>query len=99
MIATVLGVVLTISGFAAWQRNKVWSNSLLFWGDTVEKSPANSRARFQLGYAQWQAGMCQDAVANYERVSKLEKPDDRLLIDWALALDCLNKADEAVAKL
>jgi tetratricopeptide (TPR) repeat protein len=32
-------------------------------------------------------------------VAKLQKPDDRLLIDWALALDCLDKPDEAVSKL
>jgi tetratricopeptide (TPR) repeat protein len=38
-------------------------------------------------------------VANYERVSKLQAPDDRLLIDWALALDCVNRPDEAVTKI
>ena len=30
---------------------------------------------------------------------KLQKPDDRLLIDWAYALECAGKPDEAVAKV
>jgi tetratricopeptide (TPR) repeat protein len=77
----------------------VWGSALAFWEDTSAKSPKNSRALFQLAYAQWQNGQCSDAVQNYERVSKMGSPDDRLLIDWALALDCVNRPDEAVAKL
>jgi tetratricopeptide (TPR) repeat protein len=29
----------------------------------------------------------------------MQNPDDRLLIDWALALDCVDKPDQAVAKV
>jgi tetratricopeptide (TPR) repeat protein len=98
-LAATLLLVLAVSALATHDRARVWSNALVFWGDTVEKSPQNSRARFQLAYAQWQGGMCQEAVSNYEKVARLEKPDDRLLVDWALALECLNRPDQAVAKL
>lgn len=97
MVGT-LSAVCAVAGVLSYQRNQVWSNALTFWGDTADKSPANGRARFQLAYAQWQAGQCEEAITNYERASKLDKPDDRLFIDWALALDCVNRPDEAIAK-
>ncbi|MBC8167166.1 MAG: hypothetical protein H7Y20_15010 [Bryobacteraceae bacterium] len=99
LLASALAGVLAVSGFAAYERNKTWSNALLFWGDTVSKSPTNARAVFQLAYAQWQGGMCADAVRNYEKVSTLQKVDDRLLVDWALALECTDKPEDAVKKL
>lgn len=98
-LATALGLLVAVAAFATHERSKVWSSALLFWSDTAQKSPDNARARFQLAYAQWQSGNCADAVRNYEQVAKLQKPDDRLLVDWALALECLNRPDEAVAKM
>jgi protein O-mannosyl-transferase len=99
ILATVFGVVLATGAVASWQRNHVWSSALAFWSDAAEKSPKNGRAHFQLAYAQWKNGDCTAAVENYQKVAALEKPDDRLLVDWALALDCVDKPDEAVAKL
>ena len=98
MIGT-LGGVCAVAAVASYQRNHVWSTALAFWEDTAAKSPANARARFQLAYAQWQNGQCQQAVANYEKVSTLQAADDRLLIDWAYALECVGKVDEAVVKV
>jgi tetratricopeptide (TPR) repeat protein len=97
--AAVLGVVLAVAGFLTWQRAHVWSSALALWTDTVERSPRNVRAVFQLAYAQWRNGQCARASETYGRAAALQPPDDRLLIDWALALDCENKPDEAVAKL
>jgi tetratricopeptide (TPR) repeat protein len=99
LLATALGVVLVLSAAASHNRNKVWQTSLGFWEDVVRKSPVNSRARFQLAFSEWQSGNCAGAVNNYEAASKLTKPDERLFIDWALALECLNQTEEAVAKL
>ena len=99
LMAAVFVLVLAVSAVASYQRNHVWSTALAFWTDAAEKSPRNPRAQFQLAYAQWKGGNCQAAVVNYEKVAKLQKPDDRLLVDWALALECVDKPDEAVAKL
>lgn len=95
----ILAAVCAVAGLASYQRNEVWSSALGFWTDTAAKSPGNARARFQLAYAQWQNGKCAEAVANYEKVATMQKPDDRLLIDWAHALDCAEKPDEAAAKV
>jgi tetratricopeptide (TPR) repeat protein len=65
----------------------------------VEKNPKNGRAYFHLAYAQWQNGQCTEASENYAKVPQLMKADERLYLDWALALDCQDKPDEAVEKL
>jgi tetratricopeptide (TPR) repeat protein len=44
-------------------------------------------------------GRCLDALRQYESASKLGQPDYRLFVDWALAEDCLNRPEQAVAKL
>lgn len=98
-MAVTMGALLTVTGVLAYQRNQVWSNNLTFWQDVLQKSPHNSRAAFQLAYSQWQAGQCAEAVVSYEKAATMQKHDDRLLIDWALALDCANRLDEAMTKL
>lgn len=99
ILAAVLGAILTVSAAAAYQRNTVWSDGLRLWQDTVAKAPRNPRAQFQLAYTNYTLGRCQEALTGYEAVAKLEKPDSRLLLDWALAHDCLNQLDAAMAKL
>jgi protein O-mannosyl-transferase len=79
-----------------WQRSEVWSSPLALWQDTVAKSPAKMRPRFQLAFTQFQGGDCASAVGNFEIASRLDVPDYRLLVDWANALDCVNREDEAV---
>jgi tetratricopeptide (TPR) repeat protein len=92
-------VVLAVAGFLSYQRNKVWSSPIALWGDTVAKSPHNSRAHFQLALAYYDEGRCAAAVEHYETVARLQEPDHRLLVDWALADDCLNRGEEALDKL
>jgi tetratricopeptide (TPR) repeat protein len=98
LIAT-LGTVLLIAGALSYQRNELWANPIALWQDTVDKSPNRSRPHFQLAFAQMQAGQCQSAIQQFEMVSKLERPDSRLLVDWALAEDCALKTDSAIARL
>jgi tetratricopeptide (TPR) repeat protein len=98
-LAGLITAVSLAAGVASYQRNQVWSSALAFWKDTAEKSPHNSRAWFQLAYAQWRAGQCPEAVATYEKVAQMRAPNSDLLIDWSYALECAGKPDEAIAKL
>ena len=98
-LAGFVSVVSLAAGVATYQRNYVWSNALAFWQDAAQKSPHNGRAWFQLAYAQWQAGQCQQAAETYNRVARLRPVTDDLLIDWAFALECAGKVDEAIANL
>ncbi|MGH7248257.1 MAG: tetratricopeptide repeat protein, partial [Pseudomonadota bacterium] len=94
-----LAAVLLMAAVLTYQRNRVWSNSVALWTDTVAKSPTKARPRFQLAYAYFEAGRCGDAVSQYAQAATLEKPDYNLLIDWALAADCAGGREQAIAEL
>jgi protein O-mannosyl-transferase len=98
-LAGLTAAVSLAAGVATYQRSEVWSSALAFWQDNAKKSPHNSRAWFQLAYAQWQAGQCNESVSTYNKVSQLQPINDELRIDWAFALECAGKLDDAVAKL
>jgi hypothetical protein len=89
-----------------YKRNYVWQNPVALWQDSVTKSPEKYRPRFQLAYAQYDAGRtlhnaryCSDAAQSYDVASRLAAPDDTLFIDWALALGCAFRWDEALVKM
>jgi tetratricopeptide (TPR) repeat protein len=81
-----------------YQRSDVWSSPLSLWQDAVAKSPVKMRPRFHLAFTQYQAGDCAAAVGNFEVASRLDTPDYRLLVDWANALDCVNREDDAATE-
>jgi len=98
-LAWAAAAILAAAGAATRARNHVWSGAVALWEDSVRKSPAKYRPHFQLAYAYFQAGRCQEAVQEYERAARLAKPDYNLLVDWALACDCAQQPELAVAKL
>ncbi|HVO99186.1 MAG TPA: tetratricopeptide repeat protein [Bryobacteraceae bacterium] len=91
----VAAAVLTACTALTYQRSEVWSSSLALWTDSVSKSPRKMRPMFHLAFAQYQAGDCAIAVHNFEAASRLDPPDYRLLVDWANALDCAGREDDA----
>ncbi len=95
---TAAGILLA-AGVAARARNQVWSGAIPLWEDSVAKSPRKFRPHFQLAYAYFQAGRCQEAARQYELSSRLTAKDYGLLVDWALACDCAQQPDLAVERL
>ena len=91
--------LLALLGVVTYQRSQVWSSERALWEDVVAKSPWNGRARIHLGVAYFKEGRCQEAADQYGEASRLGKPDRRAFINWAAALDCLNRPTEAVEKL
>lgn len=91
--------LLLACSLATYSRAQVWSSHLALWQDTVEKSPRKVRPRFQLAFALYQAQRCEEANREFETAAGLAPPDALLLTDWALALDCVGKVDEAAARL
>ena len=81
-----------------YQRSDVWSTPLTLWQDSVAKSPGKVRPRFQLAFAQYQLGDCASAVGNYETAARLEPPDYLLFVDWANALDCAGRENDAITE-
>jgi tetratricopeptide (TPR) repeat protein len=98
-LAVALSGVLLIEAALTYQRNLLWANPVDMWGDSVAKSPEKARPRFQLAFAEYQAGRCADAVNQFERTSQLQPPSYDLYVDWALASDCAGNTNAAVEKL
>jgi len=98
-LAVSLGAVLLIAAALTYRRSIVWSGAIPLWEDAVQKSPAKARAHFQLAFAYFDANRCHEAEEQYQKASELKKPDYMLLLDWALADNCLGKSDDAIAKL
>lgn len=98
-MAGAMAAVLAIFGYATWQRNHLWADPIALWQDAVDKAPRNDRAHFQLAFAHYQANNCSTAASHYETASKLAPVEPRLLVDWALALDCAGRPEDALAKL
>jgi tetratricopeptide (TPR) repeat protein len=98
-LAAVLAAVLVIAAGLTYRRNLVWAGAIPLWEDAVEKSPGKARAHFQLAYAYFSANRCEDAEKQYQAVANIENPDARLLTDWALTDNCLNRFGDGIAKL
>jgi len=91
--------VLLVESGLTYQRNVLWGSAVGIWKDTVAKSPEKYRPRFQLAYAEYQAGSCSDAVEQYAKAATLVEPRHDLLLDWGLAYDCAGNPQQAIAKL
>ena len=98
-IATEFAVVLLIFAGLAYARAEVWSSEVTLWEDTTQKTPDNPRAHFQLASAYYNLGRCAEAAGEYQKAAQLQTPDYNLLVNWALAYDCLNQPDNALARL
>lgn len=98
MIAA-LSLVLVVEGALTYQRNQLWSSAIDLWNDAAAKSANAVRPRFQLAFAYYAAGRCDDAVNEFQKASELEPPKYDLLLDWAMAYDCAGKPEIAVTKL
>jgi protein O-mannosyl-transferase len=94
-----LALVLLVESGLTYQRNLLWGSAVDIWKDTVAKSPEKYRPRFQLAYAEYQAGSCSDAVEQYQKAATLVSPRHDLLLDWGLAYDCAGNPQQAIAKL
>lgn len=95
-----VGAALLILASLTWRRAELFTAAIPMWEDSVSVNPRNGRAWFQLGFAYYEAGRCQDAVRAYEKAAALSPaPEYTLLVDWGLALECAGRLDEAEARL
>ncbi len=94
-------VVLLLAAGVTHARAAVWSDPIALWEDTARKAPGKWRVRFQLGMAYFlsEPPDYQRAIAEFEKATEIQPPDYNLLLDWGLALDGLNRVDDALAKL
>ena len=92
--------VLPLVLFAAmtYQRNQLWAEPLALWRNAAENSPNKWRVQFQVADALYRNGECLAAATVFERTHALDKPDYRVLINWANALDCAGQPQPAMER-
>ena len=96
--ASFAAILLVCTGLSM-RRAGMYADPIAMWEDSVAVNPANSRAQFQLAYAYYEKGRCAEASDRYTKVAAMRAPDYQLLVDWALALDCAGKYEEAARRL
>ena len=65
--AVALGaVVVIVLAVATYERNKVWSDPLILWGDAASKSPEKYRPHYNLGYYYQEMGQSEKAEAEFK---------------------------------
>lgn len=68
----ITGAVVITFGIATCARNRVWSNDIGLWADTVSKSPGQYGAWNNLGSALYEAGRFEEAEKAFRQVVELE---------------------------
>jgi tetratricopeptide (TPR) repeat protein len=94
-----LAGVLLVLGVLTMARSRDYGSAEAMWASSVSANPENGRARFQLAYVYYTQGRCGEAAAQYGEAAKYGKRDYRLLVDWALALECAGDTEGALEKL
>ena len=94
-----LAAVLAIYAVGTFQRSRVWSDDLVFWHDTAEKSPRKRRPLSWLGKLYSDRSVHDRALHYWEQAEKLVEPGSRahgfLLMN--LGVSAANVSDSARA--
>jgi tetratricopeptide (TPR) repeat protein len=98
-VSAICSLILLAAAIATHSRAQVWSGATALWEDTVRRSPNKPRVHFELGNAYYDAGQCGLAASEFQKAAQLGPATRALLVNWAIACDCLNRPDEALAKL
>jgi protein O-mannosyl-transferase len=94
-----LSAVLVAMALVTWNRNEKWASSEALWRDATAGNPANARAQFQLAHVLYLDGRCADSLSHFELADQHGGAETALFVDWALALDCAGRPDEALTIL
>jgi Flp pilus assembly protein TadD len=91
--------ILVIMGGLAFERNELWGSDVLFWQDSADKNPANSRAHVGLGDAYIRGGRCVDAIREFEIVESQQGMTDEMVTNLATAYQCNHQPELALKGL
>jgi tetratricopeptide (TPR) repeat protein len=70
-VRNVLVLWVLVLAFAAFQRNKVWKEPIVFWSDVIEKSPLKARGYNNRGAAYSEQGQHELAIADFSNAIAL----------------------------
>jgi tetratricopeptide (TPR) repeat protein len=90
-------LALSASGYATFQRNKVWLNEETLWHDVVLKSPQNGRGLMAYGIQLLNKGDYRGALEYFHRAQEFTPEYYVLFINLAIAENAIGKSDLAEA--
>ena len=88
-------LILSVNGYATFQRNKVWKDEETLWRHVAEKSPRNSRGLMNYGNTLMKKGDFGGALDYFHRAQSISPQYSVLLINLAIAEDATNKGTAA----
>jgi tetratricopeptide (TPR) repeat protein len=91
-IAFAIALVLCTSGYATFQRNKVWKTEETLWRDVVIKSPRNGRGLMNYGNTLMAKGNYKGALDHFHRAQQFTPQYSVLLINLAIAEDATKQS-------
>jgi hypothetical protein len=87
----VLGCILLVAAMLTYERNKVWSGTVPFWGDVVAKSPDRVRGYTHLVYGYLAQQECQSAEDFLSSVPARFTQNPELLVSRFHVYNCLGR--------
>ena len=97
--ATVIGaiamLILCVSAYATFQRNKVWKTEEMLWHDVVLRSPGNGRGLMNYGLTLMAKGDYNGALDYFHRAQQLTPNYSVLFINLAIAEDATKQSVKA----
>jgi protein O-mannosyl-transferase len=91
--------ILAILSFLTYQRNRLWSDPVAFWLDTVRLSPQKGRPHSHLAEAAIGGHQCAAVAPVFEDARKRLPNDYHVLTGYAKILECVNQPEEAAGLL
>jgi tetratricopeptide (TPR) repeat protein len=95
-LALAVLVLLAAYSTATLARNRVWSDDLRLWSDTVEKSPDSVMPRSELGIAYATRGETSKAIEQYQIALRMNPNFADGYTNLGLAYDDMGQLDEAI---
>jgi hypothetical protein len=93
--AIALGLVLVAFAAQTVQRNRVWSDPVTLWRESVERAPGHYRPRLLLGEALHDAGRLDEAIVQFRTAVELRPTDPTGRVKLGQSLAELGRLDEA----
>jgi len=88
-------IMVSLSSYWTFERNKVWRDEMSLWADCVKKSPNKVRPYYNLGEAQAKRQKNDEAIQNYLKALQI-KPDGPTHNNLGLLLAEQGRINEAI---
>ena len=96
-VVVVLLIVIACYSVLTYQRNKIWKDEIAFWDDVIKKSPDIPRPYDNRGFAYYEQGKFDQAIADFNKVIDLDPGYAKAYYERGVASYRQNKYAQALA--